>query len=140
MGILDKFRLDGQVAVVTGAGKGIGRAIAIGLAEAGADVAVASRTQADLDAVADEIRALGRRAERLNIQIAGRSAAHTIGVEVSGNDLGLSARADGRFDAQGWTQQWSTLALRLPDNIVLGLEQSLGVQLTTDSITVSPFC
>jgi len=62
MGILDNFRLDGQVAVVTGAGKGIGRAIAIGLAEAGADVAVASRTQADLDAVAEEIRALGRRA------------------------------------------------------------------------------
>lgn len=62
MGILDSFRLDGQVAVVTGAGKGIGRAIAIGLAEAGADVAVASRTQADLDAVAEEIRALGRRA------------------------------------------------------------------------------
>lgn len=62
MGILDSFRLDGQVAVVTGAGKGIGRAIAIGLAEAGADVAVASRTQADLDAVAAEIRALGRRA------------------------------------------------------------------------------
>ena len=62
MAILDKFRLDGQVAVVTGAGKGIGRAIALGLAEAGADVAVASRTQADLDAVAEEIRALGRRA------------------------------------------------------------------------------
>ncbi|MEP3420352.1 MAG: SDR family oxidoreductase [Erythrobacter sp.] len=62
MGILDKFRLDGEVAVVTGAGKGIGRAIAIGLAEAGADVAVASRTQSDLDAVAQEIRALGRRA------------------------------------------------------------------------------
>lgn len=62
MGILDKFQLDGQVAVVTGAGKGIGRAIALGLAEAGADVAVASRTQADLDAVAAEIRALGRRA------------------------------------------------------------------------------
>lgn len=62
MGILDSFRLDGQVAVVTGAGKGIGRAIAIGLAEAGADVAVASRTQSDLDSVAEEIRALGRRA------------------------------------------------------------------------------
>jgi 7-alpha-hydroxysteroid dehydrogenase len=62
MSILDKFRLDGQVAVVTGAGKGIGRAIAIGLAEAGADVAIASRTQSDLDAVAAEIRALGRRA------------------------------------------------------------------------------
>lgn len=62
MGILDRFRLDGEVAVVTGAGKGIGRAIAIALAEAGADVALASRTQADLDAVAAEITALGRRA------------------------------------------------------------------------------
>ncbi|MEP3050036.1 MAG: SDR family oxidoreductase [Erythrobacter sp.] len=62
MGILDSFRLDGEVAVVTGAGKGIGRAIAIALAEAGADVAVAARTQSDLDAVAGEIEALGRRA------------------------------------------------------------------------------
>ncbi len=62
MSILDRFKLDGEVAVVTGAGKGIGRAIAIGLAEAGADVALASRTQADLDAVAAEIRMLGRRA------------------------------------------------------------------------------
>lgn len=62
MGIMDGFRLDGEVAVVTGAGKGIGRAIAIGLAEAGADVAVASRTQSDLDSVAEEIRTLGRRA------------------------------------------------------------------------------
>jgi 7-alpha-hydroxysteroid dehydrogenase len=62
MGILDSFRLDGEVAVVTGAGKGIGRAIALGLAEAGADVAIASRTQGDLDLVAEEIRARGRRA------------------------------------------------------------------------------
>lgn len=62
MGILDRFRLDGEVAVVTGAGKGIGRAIALGLAQAGADVALASRTQSDLDGVADEVRVLGRRA------------------------------------------------------------------------------
>lgn len=62
MGILDRFLLDGEVAVVTGAGKGIGRAIAMALAEAGADVVVASRTQADLEAVAHAIAALGRRA------------------------------------------------------------------------------
>lgn len=62
MSILDNFRLDGEVAIVTGAGKGIGRAIALGLAEAGADVAVASRTAGDIDRVANEIRALGRKA------------------------------------------------------------------------------
>ena len=56
------FSLSGQVAVVTGAGTGIGKACAIMLAQAGADLALTARTQADLDAVAAEIRALGRRA------------------------------------------------------------------------------
>ena len=58
----DSFDLTGRVAVVTGAGKGIGRGIALCLARAGADVAVAARTSADIEGVAREIRALGRRA------------------------------------------------------------------------------
>jgi meso-butanediol dehydrogenase / (S,S)-butanediol dehydrogenase / diacetyl reductase len=54
--------LAGRAALVTGGGRGIGRAIALGLADAGADVAVAARTAAELESVAEEIRARGRRA------------------------------------------------------------------------------
>lgn len=57
-----KLSLDGRVALVTGAGKGLGRAAALSLARAGADVAIASRTRRDLDGVAAEIESLGRRA------------------------------------------------------------------------------
>jgi len=60
--ILDKFRLDGQVAVVTGAGRGLGAAIAVAFAEVGADVVIAARTEAELQAVAAQVEAAGRRA------------------------------------------------------------------------------
>jgi NAD(P)-dependent dehydrogenase (short-subunit alcohol dehydrogenase family) len=56
------FRCDGKVVVVTGGSKGLGRAMALGFAEAGADVVVASRKLDACEAVADEVRALGRRA------------------------------------------------------------------------------
>lgn len=61
--ILERFRLDGMVAIVTGAGRGLGAASALALAEAGADVVIAARTRGDLETVAEQIRGLGRSAE-----------------------------------------------------------------------------
>lgn len=57
-----EYDLRGAVAIVTGGGKGIGKAIALGLAQAGASVVVASRTEAEIEAVAEEIRGIGGRA------------------------------------------------------------------------------
>ena len=54
--------LNNKIALVTGGGRGIGEACAVALAEAGADVAVCSRSSAEIDAVAEKIRATGRRA------------------------------------------------------------------------------
>jgi NAD(P)-dependent dehydrogenase (short-subunit alcohol dehydrogenase family) len=61
MGMHERFRLDGKVAVVTGGGRGIGRGIALAMAECGADVVVTARRQEDVDAVAKKIEALGQR-------------------------------------------------------------------------------
>jgi len=59
---VDTHSFEGRVAIVTGAGRGIGRAIALKFAQEGADVAVISRTRENSEKVAGEIRALGRRA------------------------------------------------------------------------------
>jgi NAD(P)-dependent dehydrogenase (short-subunit alcohol dehydrogenase family) len=56
----DNLVLSGRRAVVTGAGRGIGRSIALALAQAGADVAVTARTQGEIEQLAAEIRAMGR--------------------------------------------------------------------------------
>ncbi len=60
--ILDRFRLDGKVAIVTGSGRGIGAATAIAFADAGADIVVTARTKKQLENTASEIRKRGRRA------------------------------------------------------------------------------
>jgi gluconate 5-dehydrogenase len=62
MKTLDLFDLSGKAALVTGGGRGLGRHVAVGLAEAGADVFVASRKLANCEAVADQITRTGRRA------------------------------------------------------------------------------
>jgi 7-alpha-hydroxysteroid dehydrogenase len=60
--ILDRFQLDGRVAIVTGAGRGIGEGSALAFAEMGADVVCAARTPEQIEAVAERVRSFGRRA------------------------------------------------------------------------------
>jgi 2-deoxy-D-gluconate 3-dehydrogenase len=65
--ILEKFELNGKVAIVTGASRGLGKAMAIGLAEAGADVALVASSSTD--ATAKQIRSLGRKACRIQANL-----------------------------------------------------------------------
>ena len=88
--ILDKFRLDDKVAVVTGGGRGLGAAIALAFAEVGADVVIASRTQSELEAVAEKIEAAGRRAH-----VVAADLAHP---EVTAELAGQAVEAFGRLD------------------------------------------
>src|SRR5579863_406031 len=59
--ILDSFKLDGKVALITGSGRGLGRAMAIRFANCGADVVAASRTVSQLEETAAEVRKIGRK-------------------------------------------------------------------------------
>ncbi len=96
----DPFRLDGKRAVVTGAGKGIGRGISLQLAKAGADLVISSRTQEDLDSLAIEIEALGRKATKVVVDV-------TKTAEIE--DLAAQAVAGGGIDI------WVNNAGGLPD-------------------------
>ena len=70
MHVRELFDLTGRTALVTGGGRGLGRHLALGLAEAGADVFVASRKHANCEAVAREIEKLGRRAAAFPVDLA----------------------------------------------------------------------
>ncbi|WP_279387509.1 2-dehydro-3-deoxy-D-gluconate 5-dehydrogenase KduD [Rubrobacter taiwanensis] len=112
MGILDAFRLDGRVALVTGAARGLGRAIAAGLAEAGADVAVLDRLEAE--ETAREISASGRRAQKLRFDLREATAAQAEKIvaecvrelgrlDILVNNAGVIRRAPAlEFSEQDW--------------------------------------
>ena len=73
--IIDRFRVTGRVAVITGAGRGIGAATAVALAQAGADVVISARTGDQLAAVAQEVEASGRRAVAIPADLSDLDAA-----------------------------------------------------------------
>ena len=90
MRIIERFRLDGKTAVVTGAGRGLGRAFALGLAEAGADVAVTDIDGTTAARTAEEIGSLGKRSIAIPADASSAADALRMVAEVS--------RAWGRLD------------------------------------------
>jgi len=72
------FSLEGKVAVVTGGTSGIGRAMSLGLAEAGADVVATARRQLQVDETANEIEARGRKTLRLASDVCDRASLETL--------------------------------------------------------------
>ncbi|MBV8536474.1 MAG: glucose 1-dehydrogenase [Alphaproteobacteria bacterium] len=81
------FRLDGRTALVTGAGRGLGRAAAVALAYAGADLVLLSRTKSDLDEVAAEARAVGVRAHVAVCDVKDGAAVRRLCMGLDGLDI-----------------------------------------------------
>jgi 2-dehydro-3-deoxy-D-gluconate 5-dehydrogenase len=104
------FDLTGKIAVVTGANTGIGQAIAVALAEAGADVALVGRSSAD--ETADQVRALGRRAALIEADLSTIAPVQDVvdqtiaalgGLDILVNNAGIIRRADAvEFSEADW--------------------------------------
>ena len=111
--ILDKFKLNGKVAIVTGAGRGLGQGIAMGLAEAGADVALVVSTTTNND-TAQKIKALGRRSCQIKADLLQKDSVARIvettvkelgGVDILANNAGIIRRAPLlEFSEQDWDE------------------------------------
>ena len=111
---MNPYRLEGKVAVVTGGGKGIGRGIALCLAEAGADVVVCARTAADVKSVAAEVEAIGRRAIAISadvtqedqVRMAAEAAKELGGPHIWVNNAGGLPDATPRYLTKTPTDRW----------------------------------
>lgn len=129
--ILDTFRLDGQVAVVTGSSRGIGQSAAIALAEAGADLALVDRS--DATETAEAVEALGRRAVRYRCDLAAADADDLAGivdavvddlggVDILVNNAGMIRRSPA---AEHPVAEWD-LVMRVNIDAVFHLSQAAG--------------
>ncbi|MCM3717380.1 SDR family NAD(P)-dependent oxidoreductase [Fictibacillus phosphorivorans] len=112
---LPSFSLKGKTALVTGAGRGIGRAIAIGYAEAGADVVIVSRTQSDLEETAKQIEQVGTRAYRFEADVTNKNDIEAIfekldtdniKIDILVNNAGMNIRSKA-LDVTD--QEWDTI-------------------------------
>jgi NAD(P)-dependent dehydrogenase (short-subunit alcohol dehydrogenase family) len=118
MSVLDLFSMDGKVAVVTGGNRGIGRAIALALAEAGASVAIAARDEHRSAAVVTELESLGRRATSVRTDVTNRDEVSAMVSEVTRqlgpidvlvNNAGIGFHADAlTLPDQDWQRLFAT--------------------------------
>jgi NAD(P)-dependent dehydrogenase (short-subunit alcohol dehydrogenase family) len=100
-----RFDLSGKCAVVMGGTSGLGKAVALGIAEAGADVVAASRRQEETDLVATEIEGLGRRSLRATVDVRNRSSIELLQRKV----LDSFRKVDILVNAAGITHKTPTL-------------------------------
>jgi 2-deoxy-D-gluconate 3-dehydrogenase len=130
--ILDKFKLNGKVAIVTGAGRGLGQGAAIGFAEAGADVAVVDIIPTD--ETAQKIKALGRRVCPVRANLMDRSSVPQVvdsvvkelgGIDILLNNAGIIRRANLlEFSEKDWDD-----VIKLNEDAVFFLSQAVARQM-----------
>ena len=142
-----ELSLRGKSAIVTGAGRGIGRAIALSLAEAGADVALAARTPSDLEHGASEIRALGSRAFAVPTDVSDSNQIESMveatlkqfgNIDVLVNNAGINLRLPLVPLPDGSRAMISSTSYRTATGLdvgLAGLEPNLSVSFDWDAVT-----